>query len=144
MNRNSSNSDEVNKHSHESGFTLIEVLVASAIIMASIGVLMQLFASGLDRTHRAGKVAHFLVAQRVIVHELEMINPAMQKQGKGIAEGMPYQWSVVPGETMKAMYNPDGELERQVGLFEIQVTINAGSGKKRFFTFELIGWGNSL
>jgi len=137
-------SNETNKHRSESGFTLVEVLIASAIIMASIGVLMQLFASGLDRTQRAGKVAHLLTAQRVIVHELEVINPAIQKSGEGSAEGISYQWKVVADEAMKPAYDPDGGLNRQIGLFKVQVAMKLKLGKSKEFTFELIGWKNSL
>jgi len=136
--------DEMNKDNHESGFTLIEVLVASAIIMASIGVLMQLFASGLDRTQRAGKMAHLLTAQRVIVHELEVTNPAIQKSGKGVAEGLSYHWKASVSEPMRYVYDADGEHYRQVGLFEIQVTVMSVSGKSRVFFFDQIGWKNSL
>jgi len=128
---------------YESGFTLIEVLVASAIIMASIGVLMQLFASGLDRTQRAGQVAHLLTAQRTIAHELEMLNPAVQKQGEGVAEGIHYRWKVYREAVMKTVYDPDGKLSRQLGLFEVQVTMQHKRGKSRDFTLHLIGWKDS-
>ena len=80
------------KKQTESGFTLIEVLVASAIVIASIGVLLQLFASGLDRMHRSGTVAHRILLERQIVSELKSVNPAQQNSGKGSAEGWHYSW----------------------------------------------------
>jgi len=124
----------------EQGFTLIEVLVASAIIMASIGVLMQLFASGLDRTQRAGQVAHLLLAERSIMHELEVINPALQRQGKGVAEGIHYRWKAHGEVAMAPIYDPDGKLNRQLGLFEVQVAMQNDRGKRSSFTLHLIGW----
>jgi len=138
----------MNKHGHESGFTLIEVLVASAIIMASIGVLMQLFASGLDRTHRAGEVAHLLTAERSILHELEMVNPAMQQTGEGVVEGVQYHWQAKEKIGMKPVYDADGisgvSSSRQIALFEVQVSMLSERGKSILFTFDLIGWKDGL
>jgi len=126
--------------SYESGFTLIEVLVASAIIMASIGVLMQLFASGLDRTQRAGQVAHMLMAQRAIVHQLEMVNPADQKGGEGVAEGIHYRWKAKTLAPVVPMYDSDHRPWRQLGLFSLHVIMEHGSGKHREFNMKLVGW----
>jgi len=132
--------EAVKTRRHESGFTLIEVLVASAIIMASIGVLMQLFASGLDRTQRAGRVAHMLVAQRAIVHQLAMVNPADQKGGEGVAEGIHYRWEAKTLAPLVPMYDSDHKPWRQFGLFSLHVIMEYGSGKQRDFNMKLIGW----
>jgi len=124
----------------EQGFTLIEVLVASAIIMASIGILMQLFASGLDRTRRAGQLAHLLSAQRTIAHQLEMVNPATQKRGKGVAEGIHYHWQADMLAPFAPIYDPEDLSRRQLGLFLLRVTMQYGSNKQSEFDMKRLGW----
>jgi len=124
----------------ESGFTLVEVLIASAIIMASIGVLMQLFASSLGQSKKAGEVAHLLIAQRVIVHTLERVNPALQAQGKGMAEGLTYQWHAVVHEPFRPVFDPAGFSKRKIALFTMIVDVDAKRDNKYHFNYEQLGW----
>jgi len=126
--------------SRESGFTLIEVLVASAIIMTTIGVLMQLFASGLGQNKKAGQVAHLLIAERAIVHILEGVNPGVKDKGKGIAEGVRYQWHAVVREPFLPVFDPEGFAERKVALFTMMVDLDTRNGKKHSFQYEQLGW----
>jgi len=124
----------------ELGFTLVEVLVASAIIMITIGVLMQLFASGLGQNKKAGQMAHLLIAERVIVHILEGVNPSVQNTGEGVAEDIHYQWDAVVGEPFVAVFDPEGFTKRKIALFTITVYLETISGKKYSFQYEKLGW----
>ena len=128
------------QRSAEQGFTLIEVLVASAILMTSIGVLMQLFASGLDRTARAGRMAHFLAAERTIAHRLEVINPAIQKRGKGVAEGVRYHWRSSRIAPLVPIYDAEGISRRKLGLFLLHITMQSDNNRQREFEMTLTGW----
>jgi len=124
----------------ESGFTLIEVLVASAIIMVSIGVLMQLFASSLGQSKKTGQVAHLLTTERVIIHTLERVNPALQEKGEGLVEGLTYQWHAVVRDPFRPVFDPEGFSERKIALFTMMVDINTRRGRKYHFTYEQLGW----
>jgi len=123
-----------------SGFTLVEVLVALVIMITSMGVLMQLFASGLRQNKKAGHVAHLLVAERAIVHTLERINLGIHGKGAGVAEGLPYQWHVVISEPFIPVYDSDGLSNRKVALFTLMVDIDTGNEKKHHFQYEQLGW----
>ncbi len=124
----------------EDGFTLIEVLIASAIIVVSLGVLLQLFASGLAHTQRAGQVAHLIAAQRSIVHTLEVVNPALRSEGKGVAEGLRYQWQASLRKPYRLMYDPGGSSRRDVALFALTVSVKTARGKTYRFTLDQLGW----
>jgi len=124
----------------QDGFTLIEVLVASAIIVASLGVLLQLLSSGLERMQRAGQVAHLIAAQRTIVQTLEVVNPALQREGGGVAEGLRYHWQAAVREPYRSMYNPGGARKRDVALFALTVVVKTARGKTYRFTFDQLGW----
>jgi len=124
----------------ESGFTLIEVLVASVIMMMTIGVLMQLFASGLGQNKKAGHVAHLLVAERAIVHSLERVNPGAQRKGEGVAEGLHYQWHAMIAEPFLPIFDPEGFSKRKVALFTMMVNVQVENKKKHHFQYEKVGW----
>src|SRR5690606_9238010 len=76
----------------QQGFTLIEVLVASAILIASMGVILQLFNAGLSSMHRAGHAQHQLLAQRHIYTALQLVNPSTDTARTGEIIGFQYQW----------------------------------------------------
>jgi len=124
----------------QAGFTLIEVLIASAIIMASLGVLLQLFGSGLDRTLRAGQQAHLLTSQRVIVHVLEGVNPATHQQGRGVAEGLPYHWTANIREPFLKIQDPEGLVDREAALFTMTVNVQDARTGEYHFSFDQLGW----
>jgi len=124
----------------EAGFTLIEVLVASAILMMSIGVLLQLFGSGLDRVKRAGEVAHLLTAKRAIIHTLDGINPAAVSAGSGVAEGLRYSWKAVVEEPFQPLHQYGRTFIRyELALFAVAVDIERIGGKHHQFTYYRTG-----
>jgi len=132
---------ELTQHTtNASGFTLIEVLVASAILMMSLGILLQLFASALDREHRVGETAHLLTAQRLIIHTIEGINPAINPNGKGIAEGLHYHWNAVVMEPFKKIQSPQGSIQRELALFSVKIGIVDARGKQHRFNATHLGW----
>jgi len=124
----------------EQGFTLIEVLVASAIAIASIGVLMQLFSSGLNRMHHAGEYAHLLVSERLILEALAQVNPASKAGGEGIAEGFHYRWRTHIESAWLPIYEPMGVLHRQAAIYDVHVTIIRPEHPDADLTFKRLGW----
>jgi len=129
------------KHQQQGGFTLVEVLIASAIIMASLGVLLQLFGSGLSQTKKAGRTAHYISAQRTIERQLMDINPALQKDGKGNVEGIVYRWHAVRIEPFRVFYDRDIMPNRLFALFRITVELDAW-GKSKQMVISRLGWKN--
>ena len=124
----------------ELGFTLVEVLIASAIVMLSMGVLLQLFGSGLDRIQRAGQTAHLVTAQRVIMHTFESINPAIQSEGEAEAEGLSYSWKAELREPFKPMRGSEEYIKREIALFTISISVKTMRGKEYSFNFDQLGW----
>ncbi len=126
----------------EKGFTLIEVLIASAIVTASIGLLLGLFNSGLARMHKAGEHARLIMIEKEIVSQLAYINPAVNSEGRGVAEGAKYSWMVEPVRFFSSISEALGEpvFPRQVALFEYDIQIELGEGKKKYLTLTRLGW----
>lgn len=82
------------RNQRQRGFTLVEVLVATAILIASMGVILQLFNAGLNGMHRAGRAQHQLLAQRHIFNALQLVNPSADTQRSGEIIGFKYEWDV--------------------------------------------------
>jgi len=122
------------------GFTLIEVLVAAAIVIMSIGTIMQLFGSGLDQNKRIGQLAHLLTAQRTIMARMEYINPAQQAEGEGVAETLHYQWHAKIAEPYQRIYQEENSFPREIALFTINVQIEKPRGGHYQFTLKRLGW----
>lgn len=119
---------------------MIEVLIASAILMMSIGVLLQLFGSGLDRVSRAGEQAHLLTVKRVIINTLDGINPAEMAEAEGMAEGLNYSWKAAVDEPYRQVKNVPGNLRYELALFSINIDIERAGGKHHQFVYRRIGW----
>lgn len=125
---------------NQQGFTLIEVLIASAILIMSIGTLLQLFTSGLDRNQRIAQYAHLLTAQRTIAARLDQINPAQQQKGDGTAESLNYQWQAKITEPYQVIYEAESDFPRELALYSITVELDKPRGGTHEFEIQQIGW----
>lgn len=124
------------------GFTLIEVMIASAILIASMGLLLQLLGSGLDRLHRVGEHAHLMLVEKEIYSRLNTINAAVQVEGKGVAAGWSYQWKASRLEPYRHISGDLGEIPfaRYVALYAIDVTIEWSGDDPVTMELLQLGW----
>lgn len=106
----------------ETGFSLLEVLVAFSILALSLGVLMQIYASGSRNTlrgadySRAAELAESVLAQAGTEHPLA---PAVHN---GEQAGMYWQLAIVP-------VAPTGMVAPPPFLTSFQVTAQVGWGE---------------
>ncbi len=124
------------------GFTLIEVLIASAIVMPAMGIILQLFRSGLERLHKVGEQAHLIIAQKEIQHRLSTLNPAVKKQGSGVVEGWEYSWAARQKEDYRHVSESLGEIPfpRYVALYSIDVTLRREEQRDISWQMLRLGW----
>lgn len=123
----------------QAGFTLIEVLVASAILIAVIGTVLQLFSSGLDRMVRASRHARLIVAERQIADALRFENPAVKPEGEGRVEGLRYRWRARPVTSFRPVLSGGETTSRKAALFDVAVRIALPDGE-RAFHLRRVGW----
>ncbi|MDQ6976069.1 MAG: prepilin-type N-terminal cleavage/methylation domain-containing protein [Mariprofundaceae bacterium] len=76
----------------DAGFTLIEVLVASAIVIATIMTVFQMFSSGLWNMKRAGRVAHLMLVEKQLITELKITKLQTVAEDRGEIEGISFHW----------------------------------------------------
>ncbi|MGH6889945.1 MAG: type II secretion system protein [Rhizomicrobium sp.] len=80
----------------QSGFTLIEVLVALSILGISLAVLLSIFLQGLDRAHETrNEEAARVLAQSLLSQARSEANPAMGSSA-GKSAGFLWQLQVAP------------------------------------------------
>ena len=126
----------------QAGFTLIEVLVASAIGIASIGLLLSLFAGSLDRMSRVETQSQRLIVEKEIVGRLSLINPAATRTGKGSLGKWTYHWSSQPLTEFRKTtdYFSSDSTPRKVALFMINIRLGAANGKTVDIEIQRLGW----
>ncbi len=124
----------------QQGFTLIEVLVASTIVIISIGTILQLFSVGLDQNQRVAQLAHLLTVQRTVTAKLEQLNPAQQQKGQGISVGLNYQWQAKILLPFTQIHQEESFFPRQLALYDIDVKIEKPRGGIYQFNLQQIGW----
>lgn len=83
------------EHIQQEGFTLLEVIVAIAILSIGIAMVMQLFAGGL-RTGRISKEYTNAVIHAKAIMEEKIFNPA-QESGE-FPDGLTWQAEITPYE----------------------------------------------
>ena len=124
------------------GFTLVEVLVASAIAIASLGILMSLFAGSLDRMARVEVSSQQLIAEKEVVNRLSLINPAIRPSGKGQIGPWRYEWQSQPITEFRQVtdYFPTDPVSRKVAVFLISVKLELPENKSVSLEINKLGW----
>ena len=128
--------------SYQAGFTLVEVLIASAIAMASMGLLLSLLANSLDRMSRVETHAQRLIVEKEILGRLSLINPAERQSGQGQIGKWTYSWQSQPLTNFQKItdyFNYDVP-PRDVALFSISIEIGKPNVKTVNLEIQRLGW----
>jgi prepilin-type N-terminal cleavage/methylation domain-containing protein len=116
----------------QDGFTLVEVLVASAIVISAIGVILQLFSSGLTGIHKAGNTQHLILAQRQLYNSLDVIDFSSIPEQSGVIVGVNYHWIAKPQGGPAFMLPDDNGANITIQLYRVQVEMTYQSKQQQF------------
>lgn len=120
------------------GFTLVEVLVASAIVISTIGVILQLFSAGLTGIHKAGTAQHLILAERQLYQSLEIIDVSSMPEESGVIAGVDYHWVAQPDGEPQFMAANDSGSAIMLQLYRIQVDMKYQSKQQQFEFTKLV------
>jgi len=114
----------LSRREKEGGFTVIEALVAFAILAGVLGVAYQIYADGLRRTARVAEIAEAMAEAENLLARLGVELPLENATGKTAAGGI---WRIVV-----APYDPDrplppGDLAPLIP-YRVTVIVSAAKG----------------
>jgi len=126
------------KMPHSNGFSLLEVIIATAILVASSMVLLRLLSIGAKHQTRAERLANAQIICQTLLDQW-LIEPAMRLEA---------QQEPVPGES-GWLYDAEFEPSLVPGLIRVRIAVFSevktvlGESKTDFqkaSTFELVRW----
>jgi general secretion pathway protein I len=121
----------------EAGFTLVEVIVALAMLSLGLSVLLAMISSGLGRTASAGRMAEAGSLAQSLLAEVGTELPIKTEERNGLfSDG--YRWHL----TMRLYDNTKEREERPIGLYQISAEIAWDEGtERRSFTLSTLRFG---
>lgn len=111
----------------ERGFTLLEVLVAFAILAVSLGGLLMAFSDGLRTTDRSITISTATLQAQSLMDEVGRAIPVRQGEVTGVLEdGTRWQVSVEPFETGEG---GTAAVVRSLFVYRVDVTVEWDAGR---------------
>lgn len=109
-----------NRKARVAGFTLLEVLIAFAILAISLAVLMQTFSHGINATRVAEEHAAAVMLARSVMDEVGRSIPLEEGEHEGDWEsGLSWHLDIHPFESSEISLNEDASLE----LFAVSLSV---------------------
>lgn len=122
------------------GFTLVEVLVASAIVISAIGVILQLFSSGMAGMHKAGHSQHMILVQRQLYQQVQMLDLAQTREGSGELLGVGYSWSASPLGEATVTAADEGAAVIYFQLYKVTAELTLSGLSPKTFEFNKLNY----
>jgi prepilin-type N-terminal cleavage/methylation domain-containing protein len=123
-----------------SGFTLVEVLVAMAIVALGFSALFELQSQGFRSLIKSGRVAKQILVEKQIVQHITLLNPADKPQGEDTVMDVSYSWQARQIIAPAQVRDPAEFAKRKVALFEIVIKMRDANGRQSQLTLQQIGW----
>jgi len=124
---------------HQGGFSLLEVLVAFAILALAVGTLLSLFATGLRNTAVASDYTRALALAESRLAYYQGIEPQQLESGEVEGTEAGYHW-----HSRVSPYDEVMSSGRPTRLYRIEVAVNwDGDGKSRELQLSTLRIGRS-
>ena len=121
----------------ERGFTLLEVLIAFAILAVSLGAILQAFGSGLTQISRAEHQAAAALQARSLLAEVGTTVPLRPGETSGRFDDA--EWSI----SIEGFAEGEGPEVLDFGVRLYQVRVVVGDGRRALATLETLRLGST-
>lgn len=136
----------------QQGFTLIEVLIASVILFAAIGLAVVAYQSSNKSMQSAEDTLTMLRPLPIMLDTIEQQLrgvPNQKHEGGGEALGVTFRWQATPVKAYppRPRFDPDKAefIQYPVRFVMYQVDLNLQLGNKdRSFSYQKLGWIEAL
>ena len=133
------------------GFTLVEVLIASVILFAAVGLATQAYINSNKTLQVAEDTLELLSPIPLLLGNIELALrnvPIQNYSFEGEALGVKYRWRAEPSKTYAPAprFDPDNglfvEYPERFAMYQIELVV-VGNGKERVFTYQKLGWSEA-
>jgi prepilin-type N-terminal cleavage/methylation domain-containing protein len=126
------------------GFTLIEVIVALAIIASAYTVLIELQGSSMTQLFKASNNNKKILIEKQIQESLVDKNFSIKSSGNGRILDAAYQWDAKKITQYKLVRSPEQDIpsDFQVALFQIKIQISYDNGEQWHSIIQQLSWKN--
>ncbi|NOH46617.1 prepilin-type N-terminal cleavage/methylation domain-containing protein [Vibrio rotiferianus] len=121
------------------GFTLIEVLVALAILAGAFSVIFQGFNQVNINNFRVESLQQKVMLEDSIFRELQSINPSEKNSGVGKRGEVHFQWKASPISALAPLRTEEQTTKTYIQMFRVDVKYQ-NKGQEQTFDFEQMGW----
>ncbi|CAM3774757.1 hypothetical protein VA7868_02563 [Vibrio aerogenes CECT 7868] len=120
------------------GFTLIEVLIALAILSAGFTVIFQSFQQSTVVGEKINQRQLKIMTEQSLFVKLSQINPAIKQGGQGNLGDVYFKWQARPISPLLQMKTANELIEEYAQMYRISVSYRL-RGKDFSFEFEKMG-----
>lgn len=112
------------------GFSLLEILVAFVIMALTLGVLLQVFSSGLRTAMVAEEYGEATRLAGSLLTEVSVVRPLERGERSGEFEGTPYRWQVAVAPLSMQALAPNASERFDTLEIVVRVSWAAGRGER--------------
>jgi len=127
---------------HERGLSVIEALIAIAILGVALLPLLDLQTQVVRETQRSSAHARELSATRNALAVIEEVNPMLEPAGvRALSEGVTLRWASAPlSRVVRSVGAETADGAFDVALYRLDVVVDDEAARPVAFSVEHLGW----
>lgn len=133
-------SKAVQTQSGESGFSVLEAMIAMALLAAALLPLLNLQAQFTRTVNSLERADRRLEVRHVALNKIKTINPAIEPRGEYEHLESQVKWTSRPVLPLETIYDAGSPGVHDVGLYDVSVAISFSDGSSDQFTMRRLAW----
>lgn len=139
------------KTKHQSGFTLVELLIATIILFSSLAAVSLIYRGAFIASEKASNHVKLIANLPALITQIQQqIKLTTSEQstlsGSGVGWGVEYQWQaavvqnkVIVNETMALEFGNEIATKKAIQLWQVTLIVKR-NGIEKSYTFNEVSW----